>query len=177
MRIPSGCWMVLVQDGCSFPLKVHARSMRTNAHKTDLVNRLYANKRGFLRTFFDFYKSTHHNLISVHGSVPAGCGVPSEDSFNVRVTGQDPEACDRILRTLEDTETQTGDVEADLIQFVVARRLALSDPRARVGVLNIDTDMIAISIALRNARLLPLNIVCFFQNKFYASPRHITHYM
>lgn len=177
MRIPSTRWVVLVHDGCSFPLKVYARSKRSNSHKTELIKKLYADKRNFLGAFFDFYKGAHPNLITVYGAVPAGCGAPSEDSFEVRVVGQDPEARDRILRTLEDAETQTGDVEADLIQFTVARRLALSDPAARVGVLNVDTDMIAIAIALRNVRMLPPNVVCFFQNKFYGSPHHLTHYM
>ncbi|ABG25596.1 ORF113 [Ranid herpesvirus 2] len=177
LKLPESACLVLVQDGCSFPLKSHARATRAPDTFSARVKELVGDRKTFLKGFFEHYQTTRPNLVVVCGAVCLGVDIPHDDQFEVHCALQDEEKRRRICCLLNNPSWQGKEVESDTIQYAVATQLALLDKEEKVGVVNIDTDTVAVAMALRSANLLPHNVVGFFENKMFSGKNHILHYI
>nr|QWY26450.1 MAG: hypothetical protein [Ranid herpesvirus 4] len=171
LNIPKTSYLVMVQDGFSYPLKVYARQNRSPNKVSTHLKAITDDRLSFLTKVYEEFVKEFPNLVMVHSSVCYGVSRPANAMYVVKTNDA------KLSELLNDKSYQGPEVEADLSQMRIAYMLAKAYPNYKIAVVNQDTDMVVIMAALTYKEDMPSNITGFFINDFFDLKKDITAYV
>ncbi|AAD12272.1 ORF75 [Ranid herpesvirus 1] len=158
--VSSKAWIIALQDGASFGLKVAARQRRSARRQTAVSKMVSLLSTKLFEDAYDRLcarRGSAARVIAVSGVRPSD----AESSYTVHCTSTS------VFATTVCNSLGCAEVEADIMQMRVGVGVAAAYPNMKIGILTIDTDIPMIATAMVNMGGIdmPPNLRIFFQTQ------------